>query len=71
MNFIFDYNSYSVGKNTIALGIEDPDIEFMESASGTAFAFVSENRLYAFNNSENRLAYIFGFYDGDNDDQME
>lgn len=68
MNFIFDYNSYSVGKNTIALGIEDPDIEFMESASGTAFAFVSENRLYAFNNSENRLAYIFGFYDGDNDD---
>ncbi len=68
MNYIFDYNSYSVGKNTIALGIEDPDIEFMESASGTAFAFVSENRLYAFNNSENRLAYIFGFYDGDNDD---
>ncbi|SFQ01963.1 hypothetical protein SAMN04487928_11572 [Butyrivibrio proteoclasticus] len=68
MNFIFDYNSYSVGKNSISLGIEDSDIEFRESASGTAFAFVSENRLYAFNNSENRLAYIFGFYDGDNDD---
>ncbi len=68
MNFIFDSGSYSVGKNAIALGIEDPEIEFAESASGSAFAFVSENRLYAFNNTENKLAFLFGFYDSDNDD---
>jgi hypothetical protein len=68
MNYIFDSTSYSVGKNTIALGIESPDIEFKESDSGSAFAFVSENRLYAFNNTENKLAYLFGFYDSDNDD---
>ena len=68
MNYIFDSNSYSVGKNSILLGIEDPEIEFKENDSGSAFAFVSENRLFVFNNSESKLAYVFGFYDGDNDD---
>jgi hypothetical protein len=68
MNYIFDSGSYSVGTNSIALGISNPDIQLEESDSGSAFAFVSENRLYMFNNSENRLAYLFGFYDTDNDD---
>ncbi len=68
MDYIFDSSSYSVGSNTIALGITDPDLQLYESSSGSAFAFVSENRLYAFNNTENKLAYLFGFYDSDNDD---
>ncbi len=68
MDYIFDSSSYSVGTNTIALGITDPDLQLCESSSGSAFAFVSENRLYVFNNTENKLAYLFGFYDSDNDD---
>ncbi|MCR5669611.1 MAG: hypothetical protein K6G10_01275 [Butyrivibrio sp.] len=68
MNYIFDASSYSLGTNTIAMGISDPDIQLVESDSGSAFAFVSENRLFMFDNTEGRLAYIFGFYDTDNDD---
>ena len=68
MNYLFDSNSYAVGTNTIALNISDPDLQLVESSGGSAFAFVSENRLYMFNNSESKLAYLFGFYDTDNDD---
>ena len=68
MNYIFDSGAYSVGTNTIGLSISEPDIQLVESSSGSAFAFVSQNRLYMFNNSENKLAYLFGFYDTDNDD---
>ena len=68
MNYLFDSTSYAVGTNTIALNISDPDLQLVESSGGSAFAFVSENRLYMFNNSESKLAYLFGFYDPDNDD---
>lgn len=68
MDYIFDSSSYSIGSNTINLGISDPDIELVESSSGSTFAFVSQNRLYSFNHAENKLAYLFGFYDTDNDD---
>ncbi len=69
MNYIFDSSSYSLGTNSIAMSISDPDMQLVESGGGSAFAFVSENRLYMFNNSENKLAYVFGFYDPDNDDE--
>ncbi len=68
MNYMFDSSSYAVGTNTIGLNISDPELQLVESSGGSAFAFVSENRLYMFNNSENKLAYLFGFYDTDNDD---
>ena len=68
MNYIFDSTSYSLGTNNIALGISDPELQLVESSGGSAFAFVSENRLFMFNGSENKLAYLFGFYDVDNDD---
>lgn len=68
MNYIFDSGSSSLSPDSIQLGITDPNLEFEESDSGSAFAFVSENRLYAFNNTENKLVYLFGFYDTANDD---
>ncbi len=68
MNYIFDTNAFSISSNAIGLSISDPDTELVESSSGSAFAFVSEDRLYLFNNSENKLVYLFGFYDQDNDD---
>lgn len=68
MNYIFDTSSFSITKNVIGLSISDPELQLVESSSGSAFAFVSENRLYMLNNSENKLAYLFGFYDDKNDD---
>ncbi|WP_034467250.1 hypothetical protein [Butyrivibrio proteoclasticus] len=68
MNYIFDSSSYSISSNTIGLSISDPDIQLMESSGGSCFAFVSENRLYMFNNSESKLAFLFGFYDSSNND---
>ena len=68
MDYIFDVSSYSIGTNSIALNISDPDIQLVESSSGSAFAFVSRNRLFMFDNTESRLAYVFGFYDTDHDD---
>ncbi len=68
MNYIFDSGSYAMGTNSIALSISDPELQLLESGGGSAFAFVSENRLYMFNNAESRMAYLFGFYDTENDD---
>ncbi len=68
MDYVFDTKSFSITKNTIGLSISDADLQLVESSSGNAFAFVSEDRLYMLNNSENKLAYLFGFYDDDNDD---
>ena len=68
LNYLFDSSSYAIGTNTIGLNISDPELQLVESSGGSAFAFVSENRLYMFNNSENKLAFLFGFYDTDNDD---
>lgn len=68
MNFIFDTSSYILGADSIGLSISSPDVQLVESSGGSAFAFVSENRLFMFNNAESKLASIFGFYDADNDD---
>ncbi len=68
LNYIFDSSSYSLGNNTIAMSISDPEMQLVESSGGSAIAFVSENRLFMFNNSDNKLAFVFGFYDSNNDD---
>ncbi len=68
MNYIFDVKSFSITKNVIGMSISDPEMQLVESSSGSAFAFVSEDRLYMLNNSENKLAFLFGFYDEENDD---
>lgn len=68
MDYIFDAGSYSISSNTIGLSISNPGLSLVENGGGTAFAFVSENRLFMFNNSESKLAYLFGFYDTDNND---
>ena len=68
MDYIFDTKNYSISSNTIGLSISSPDIQLVENSNGTSFAFVSENRLFMFNNTENKLAYLFGFFDSENDD---
>lgn len=54
--------------NKIMLGIGNPDVEMAESDGGNVLAFVNENRLYSYNISDNKFAYLFGFYDADNAD---
>ncbi len=63
MDYIFDTATYSASSNVIGLSISSPQLQLVESSGGSAFAFVSENRLYTYNNTENKLAYLFGFYD--------
>ncbi len=55
--------------NKIMLGINDPEVEMVESDGGNVVAFVNENRLYTYNISDNKFAYLFGFYDEENSDR--
>lgn len=55
--------------NKIMLGIAAPEVEMAESDGGNVLAFVNENRLYSYNISDNKFAYLFGFYDEKNADQ--
>lgn len=55
-------------KNKIELGIADPEIVLVESDGGNIFAFVNENKLYAYNVTENKFAQLYGFYDEENAD---
>ena len=70
MNQIFERESESAfANNKIMLGINDPDVEMVESDGGNVLAFVNENRLYTYNISDNEFAYLFGFYDQENGDR--
>lgn len=69
MSEIFKQNTVDVfANNKIMLGINDADVEMAESDGGNVLAFVNENRLFSYNVSGNKLAYLFGFYDRENAD---
>jgi len=55
--------------NKILLGINDAQMEMAESDGGNVVAFVNENRLFTYNISDNKFAYLFGYYDKDNADE--
>lgn len=69
MNEVFDMNIDKFNNNKIDLGINDSDVNIMESEDGGVFAFVSEQRLFCNNSNNNRFAMLFGFYDQDNADE--
>ena len=52
----------------IVLGITGTDIPFAESEDGNNFAFVVQNKLCSYNVTDNKLAVLFSFYNGDNAD---
>lgn len=52
----------------IVLGITGTDIPFVESEDGNNFAFVVQNKLCSYNVTDNKLAVLFSFYNGDNAD---
>lgn len=69
MNSIFEGDKSEFASGSIDLKIADTDdIEFTENEGGSAFAFVCQDRLFSYNVTTNKLAFIFGFYDEDNND---
>lgn len=63
MNSIFLHKNSIYTNNKITLGITDEKLEMMESQDGNILAFVKENRLFSLNLTDNKLAFLFGFYD--------
>lgn len=68
MNSFLDEEAENYVNNKIMLGVEDENLELVESEDGNVFAFVMQNRLYSYNVTTNKMAVVFGFYDRDNKD---
>ena len=68
MDQIFEEAKSSYVNNKIMLGIASDSIQMVESDDGNAFAFVTGNRLYSYNTVDNKMAYLFGYYDEKNTD---
>ena len=69
MNQMFDETGDGFRNNKIFLGIMGDEVPLMESDGGNVIAFVTENRLYSYNVVDHKLAYLFGFYNEENQDE--
>lgn len=69
MNYVFDAGNGDITEKAINLWISDENIKLKESDGGNAFAFISEDRLYAYNSTDNKLAMVFAFYSDDYNDE--
>lgn len=56
------------GNDKILLGIADTDVDMMESGDGNIVLFETANRLFSYDVNNNKLTFIFGFYDSENAD---
>lgn len=63
MTQLFDEEEDVFANDKIILGIVDKTVEMQESDGGNVFAFVSSNKLYSYNVSDNKLAILFSFYE--------
>lgn len=68
MDQIFTESKASYVNNKIMLGISSEDIVMEESDDGNILAFVSGGRLFVYNIVDNKMAYVFGFYDEEHAD---
>jgi len=69
MEYVFNAEDKDITDSAINLRISDTDMEIVENDSGTAFAFVSADRLFVYNATDNKIALLFGFYDESNEDE--
>lgn len=69
MGQIFSENNALFANNKLNLGIVCADFDFLESEDGNIFVFENEGRLFSYNVTDNKLAVLFGFYDGENSDE--
>lgn len=71
MNQVFDDSGKVFGNKKIYLGITGNEVPLTESSGGGVAAFVTGRRLYSYNIADNKLAYLFGFTDRDNQDERD
>lgn len=69
MNRVFNASANIFSGNKIYLGIMGDEVPLLESDGGNIVAFVVGDRLYSYNIVDNKLAYLFGFYDENNADE--
>ncbi len=69
MDQVFAATGNVYANNKIMLGITSGEIPLVESDGGNVVAFVTGNRLYAYNLVDNKMARLFGFYDEENLDR--
>ncbi|WP_026491513.1 hypothetical protein [Butyrivibrio sp. XPD2002] len=65
MNYVFNADTSDLTDNVISLWITDPGVSIKESDGGGVFAFISQDRLYVYNSTSNKIALVFGFYNED------
>lgn len=66
MEKIFEPTEESYDSTKIILGIGDTNIELSESDDGKNLAFVTADRLFAFNINDEKMSLLFSFYEPDN-----
>ena len=71
MDQIFDMDTANLTENKVILGIVDRNVVMSENNDGNCLAFINCGRLFVYNMSEDKLAYVFGFYDNDLSDLRE
>ncbi len=68
MDEVFTQDKDSFANGAILLGINSGNIRMNESEDGNNLAFTTGGRLYSYGLTENRVAYLFGFYEKFNED---
>lgn len=68
MDEIFDADKKSFAGDKIYLGITDENVSMVESEGGKNLAFINADRLFLYNNVDNKLSQVFAYYDKDNFD---
>lgn len=68
MNQVFSASQGAFSDNEIFVGIVGDEVELRESDGGNVVAFITGNRLYSYNVVDQKLAYLFGFYNEENQD---
>lgn len=63
MNYLFRGEKADITNGVLQLGVNDTALPMMESDGGSTCAFIVENRLYAYNLTENKLALLYAFDD--------
>lgn len=65
MTQIFNEENDIFVNDKIMLGIVDKQVEMEESDGGNVFAFITSNKLYSYNVTDQKLARLFSFYEED------
>lgn len=63
MNYLFRGEKEDVVNGTLQLSVTDPVMQMQESDGGNTLVFRVENRLYAYNLTENKLSLLYAFDD--------